>query len=106
MIPALGDVHKKVILITGCDTGFGRLLAIRASRHGFIVFAGCLTEEGAKSLKVEAGTVKGELHTPLLDVTKDESVLRVKTVVEERLVDGVSGFSGTLTYSRSFLGRH
>lgn len=31
----------KAILITGCDTGFGHQLAIKAKKSGFFVFACC-----------------------------------------------------------------
>jgi hypothetical protein len=33
----------KVVVITGCDTGFGRMLAERLHRAGFTVIAACLT---------------------------------------------------------------
>ena len=32
---------NKAILITGCDTGFGHQLAIRAKQAGFHIFACC-----------------------------------------------------------------
>ena len=35
---------KKAVLITGCDTGFGNLLAKRLANEGVTVFAACLTQ--------------------------------------------------------------
>lgn len=40
-------------MITGCDTGFGNMLAKRLDKDGVKVFAGCLTESGAQKLKSE-----------------------------------------------------
>jgi hypothetical protein len=55
----IGNIGEKAIVITGCDSGssfiglfqsinlsgFGRKTALRCVRHGFLVFAGCLTEQ-------------------------------------------------------------
>ncbi|KIH46717.1 hypothetical protein ANCDUO_23228 [Ancylostoma duodenale] len=41
----VGDLSSKAVLITGCDSGFGRELALRCIAKGFTVFAGCLTEK-------------------------------------------------------------
>ncbi len=50
-LPKVSNIKGKSILITGCDTGFGRALAIRLEELGCQVFAGCLTPEGVTSLK-------------------------------------------------------
>jgi len=42
--------YKKTILITGCDSGFGKGLVQSASLAGFKVIAACYTEKGAKEL--------------------------------------------------------
>ncbi|KAJ8314223.1 hypothetical protein KUTeg_008784 [Tegillarca granosa] len=39
------------VVITGCDSGFGKELAYRLDRFGFNVFAACLTEEAAAELE-------------------------------------------------------
>ena len=54
----------KIVLITGCDSGFGRDLAHSASDIGFDVVAVCLTKEGAKALTDVAATVVADLATP------------------------------------------
>jgi NAD(P)-dependent dehydrogenase (short-subunit alcohol dehydrogenase family) len=43
--------NQNVIVITGCDTGFGNSAAIRLQKMGFIVIAACLTEIGVEGLK-------------------------------------------------------
>ncbi|KAK8784609.1 hypothetical protein V5799_009029 [Amblyomma americanum] len=61
----------RAVLITGCDTGFGNMLAKRLSQEGFMVYAGCLdsNSEGAMVLK-KSRNVK----VMQLDVTKDNQV--------------------------------
>jgi hypothetical protein len=39
------DLKNKVVFITGCDSGFGRLLALKCARNGIPVFAGCYSLE-------------------------------------------------------------
>jgi hypothetical protein len=48
------DNTKHVIVITGCDSGFGDLSSRRLASLGFQVVSGCITSEGAERLK---GTV-------------------------------------------------
>ncbi|KAK6758810.1 hypothetical protein RB195_016193 [Necator americanus] len=79
----IGDLSSKAVLITGCDSGFGRELVFRCIDKGFTVFAGCLTEKGQTSLKAECSSPK--LHTVSLDVTSDDSVLKAKEYVESNL---------------------
>ncbi len=47
------DVEKEkcVIVITGCDSGFGLATAQRLHERGFIVVAACLTPAGVENLK-------------------------------------------------------
>lgn len=53
------------VLITGCDSGFGRQTAIRLASQGFLVLAGCLQEENARSL----ATVSSNIDAFVCDVT-------------------------------------
>ena len=45
------DQTKHVIVITGCDSGFGDLSSRRLTSLGFQVVSGCVTAEGAERLK-------------------------------------------------------
>ncbi|KAH8030969.1 hypothetical protein HPB51_012437 [Rhipicephalus microplus] len=67
----LVDGDGKAVLITGCDTGFGNMLARNLSQQGFLVFAGCLdsNSEGAMVLKKCRN-----VRVLQLDVTKDSQV--------------------------------
>lgn len=71
------DIKGKYVLITGCDTGFGRATAIKLDKMGACVLATCLTKEGEKSLKSEASD---KLKTFQMDVTNSK---QIKDVYEE-----------------------
>ncbi|XP_068447050.1 D-beta-hydroxybutyrate dehydrogenase, mitochondrial [Clinocottus analis] len=72
------------VLITGCDSGFGHQLAQCLDHKGFVVFAGCLSPEGAgaQSLATESSS---NLKVLQLDVTSDHDVQRAKKIVQENL---------------------
>ncbi|XP_033733590.1 D-beta-hydroxybutyrate dehydrogenase, mitochondrial-like [Pecten maximus] len=67
------DIGRKGVVITGCDTGFGHLLAKRLYDLGYRVYAGVLSLEspGAKVLQARQSD---RLHVIKLDVTKDDDV--------------------------------
>eukprot|EP00061_Rhincodon_typus_P001897 g16075.t1 len=67
----IGDVKDKFVFITGCDTGFGNLLAKRLERQGFCVLAGCLTQKGVDGLQRNNSST---LKTVLLDVADCSSI--------------------------------
>ena len=45
------DIKGKFVLITGCDSGFGRETAIRLDKMGVGVLATCLTKQGEENLE-------------------------------------------------------
>ncbi|XP_038053420.1 retinol dehydrogenase 7-like isoform X2 [Patiria miniata] len=67
------DITGKYVLITGCDSGFGNLLARRLdNRRGCHVIAACLTEAGMRDL----GSVTSSMVTTILmDIGSNESIL-------------------------------
>ncbi|XP_063808537.1 retinol dehydrogenase 7-like isoform X2 [Pseudophryne corroboree] len=67
----LENLSDKYVFITGCDSGFGNLLAKQLDRRGMKVLAACLTEKGAENLKKETSS---RLQTVMLDVTDSKSV--------------------------------
>ncbi|KAK3095115.1 hypothetical protein FSP39_010460 [Pinctada imbricata] len=78
----LEDYKGRHVMITGCDTGFGNMLAKRLDSMGFTVFAGCLTEKGGKDLKTDTSD---RLHVVSLDVTKIESIQNAMEVIKSSL---------------------
>ncbi|XP_032060617.1 retinol dehydrogenase 16-like [Aythya fuligula] len=80
-VPGLSE---KFVLITGCDSGFGSLLARQLDAQGLRVLAGCLTELGAARLRAATSQ---RLQTVLLDVTSSASIAAATTWVRERVGD-------------------
>ncbi|XP_075896145.1 dehydrogenase/reductase SDR family member 9 [Nelusetta ayraudi] len=76
---------EKYVYITGCDTGFGNLLARHLDQMGYRVIAGCYTEKGEDELKKSASD---RLSTVQLDVSDSASVARaaafIRTLVGEK----------------------
>ncbi|TKR70509.1 hypothetical protein L596_022531 [Steinernema carpocapsae] len=89
----VSDLHKKAVFISGCDSGFGRMLALKCVKNGIPVFAGCYTDEGAERLKEEAAGCKGNLETVPLDVMNEESVEKAANMVKEKLTGGLELFA-------------
>ena len=46
LFPIANYQSRGYVLITGCDSGFGRMLATELDRRGIPVIACCLTQEG------------------------------------------------------------
>ncbi|NWV21904.1 RDH16 dehydrogenase, partial [Origma solitaria] len=80
-VPRLSEKH---VLITGCDSGFGSLLARQLDARGLRVLAACLTEAGAAQLRA---ATSDRLQTVLLDVTSSKSIADVTAWVRERVGD-------------------
>jgi len=74
---------QKVVLVTGCDTGFGKAAALRLEELGYVVFAGCLN---AKSADINS-SVSDTFHVLQMDVTKqaevDAALTAIKTYLSE-----------------------
>ncbi|XP_015471116.1 retinol dehydrogenase 16-like [Parus major] len=80
-VPRLSEKH---VLITGCDSGFGNLLARQLDARGLRVLAACLTDSGAAQLRA---ATSDRLQTVLLDVTSSKSIADVTAWVRERVGD-------------------
>ncbi|XP_003476010.1 17-beta-hydroxysteroid dehydrogenase type 6-like [Cavia porcellus] len=80
----VSHLHDKYVFITGCDSGFGNLLARQLDMRGLRVLAACLTEEGAEKLRKRASE---RLETVILDVTQTESIAAATEWVKERVGD-------------------
>ncbi|XP_047722817.1 retinol dehydrogenase 16 isoform X1 [Prionailurus viverrinus] len=80
----VSDLRDKYIFITGCDSGFGNLLARQLDLRGLRVLAACLTEKGAEQLRDQTSD---RLETVILDVTKTESISAATEWVKEHVGD-------------------
>uniref|UniRef100_A0A8C9MCF8 17-beta-hydroxysteroid dehydrogenase type 6 n=1 Tax=Panthera tigris altaica TaxID=74533 RepID=A0A8C9MCF8_PANTA len=79
----VSDLRDKYVFITGCDSGFGNLLARQLDLRGLRVLAACLTEKGAEQLRDQTSD---RLETVILDVTKTESISAATEWVKEHLI--------------------
>ncbi|KAK6166794.1 hypothetical protein SNE40_023414 [Patella caerulea] len=73
---------EKYVLVTGCDIGFGNLLAKRLDGLGFHVIAACLKQDTADKLKKASSE---RLKTLLLDVTSEDDIKSALTKVKSIL---------------------
>ncbi|GMS93963.1 hypothetical protein PENTCL1PPCAC_16138, partial [Pristionchus entomophagus] len=75
------------VVISGCDSGFGRLTALRLIKKGVHLFAGCFTQQGRDALESDAEDCQsaGQLRTFQLDITSDESVANAFHLVKKIL---------------------
>ncbi|XP_067439505.1 D-beta-hydroxybutyrate dehydrogenase, mitochondrial isoform X1 [Thunnus thynnus] len=78
------DGSGYAVLITGCDSGFGHQLARCLDQQGFVVFAGCLSPEGAGAQSLVRQS-SSNLKILKLDVTSDEDVQQAKRMVQDNL---------------------
>jgi len=72
--------NQKVILITGCSSGFGLITAARLAEQGHLVWATMRDLSGKKDLENELARRKTQATVRELDVTK---IPTIKCVVEE-----------------------
>ncbi|KAM6979203.1 retinol dehydrogenase 1 [Tautogolabrus adspersus] len=75
---------RKHVLITGCDSGFGNLLARQLDGKGVHVIAACFTDKAATDL---AAAASPRLQTLLLDVTDSASIRRAVEFVSREVGD-------------------
>lgn len=69
------DPSRSVVVITGCDSGFGLGVVEKLLPQGFRIIATCMTEEGINRLKDKVAVVVR------CDVTKDDDINALSTAV-------------------------
>ena len=79
------NLHEKYVVITGCDSGFGKAFALQLDRLGFNVFATCLTTEGEDELRLLCSK---RLRTIRLDVRNSEEIAQAVKQVHSTLPAG------------------
>jgi 11-cis-retinol dehydrogenase len=80
---AIKGSRARLVVVTGCDSGFGEAVARALGARGFRVLAGCLTERGAGALRGAPG-----VEAFALDVTSAESVSALSARVSEARAAG------------------
>jgi NAD(P)-dependent dehydrogenase (short-subunit alcohol dehydrogenase family) len=97
---ATRSIHGLSVLVTGCDRGLGRDLALAFQSHHATVYAGCLTPAGVAAL---SSLSLPNLRPFLLDITTDASVTASVSFVQSSppysldvLVNNAGVFDGFL----------
>ncbi|XP_055975952.1 retinol dehydrogenase 16-like [Sorex fumeus] len=80
----VSQLQDKYVFITGCDSGFRKLLAKQLDQRGLRVLAACHREKGAELLRAQTSN---RLDTVILDVTNSESIAVATQWVKERTGD-------------------
>lgn len=83
--PRHHEDKQLAVVITGCDTGFGKELAILAAQLGFFVFAGCLKKESFQQF--ETLDDQQNIRPLRVDVTSDTDVKEMADQVKSWLAD-------------------
>lgn len=76
-----------VVVITGCDTGFGsEITEDLYQRGGFTIYATCLTEQAVEKYNARQSS---RIRALQVDVTKQQDVERLRAQVEAECPQGV-----------------
>ncbi|KAL3045777.1 hypothetical protein OYC64_013935 [Pagothenia borchgrevinki] len=81
-LPRVPDKGNKYVYITGCDSGFGNLLARHLDSKGFRVIASCFSEKGEEDLRKSCSP---NLRTTHLDVRSQDSVAKVAAMIKDKV---------------------
>eukprot|EP01006_Ploeotia_vitrea_P030113 TRINITY_DN62577_c0_g1_i1.p1 TRINITY_DN62577_c0_g1~~TRINITY_DN62577_c0_g1_i1.p1 ORF type:complete len:320 (+),score=8.91 TRINITY_DN62577_c0_g1_i1:67-1026(+) len=71
-------LNRKAVLITGCDSGMGKGLALSLAKQNMQVYAGCLTTQG-----MAAFSSTPNIKPVQLDVTDQAAVDAVRQIIED-----------------------
>ncbi|MCY7692429.1 oxidoreductase [Bacillus altitudinis] len=67
---------NKTAIVTGANSGFGKLITLRLAKQGYTVIAGVRQEANAKKLaeEVKKAALSESIHIEALDVTNTQSI--------------------------------
>eukprot|EP01084_Bolivina_argentea_P121485 215287_1 len=85
------SLKGKIMLITGCDTGFGNSLTRKLDKMGSIVFACCLNQSTANQLNTSTSE---NVHVLIMDVTNLEQIKNTYKIVKKFCIDTKSPLFG------------
>ncbi|KAJ3584421.1 hypothetical protein NHX12_014916 [Muraenolepis orangiensis] len=81
-MPRVSDKGAKHVYVTGCDSGFGEMLARHLDALGFSVIAGCFTEKGEEDLRKHCSARMTAVH---LNVRSQESIAKVAAAIKNKV---------------------
>lgn len=78
-------LHKKVALVTGCDSGIGRSICKIFADHGATVYANVLREESAREIRSECKALEGTVFPVVFDITDKSLIMdQIKKIKKEQ----------------------
>ncbi|KAM4770887.1 D-beta-hydroxybutyrate dehydrogenase, mitochondrial-like [Rhinophrynus dorsalis] len=99
------DPEGRAVLITGCDSGFGNLLAQRLLSMGFTVFATCLFPDGEGAQSLKRYSSPDQLKIVRLNVSSEKEMADAKEFVQNNLPEkglwGIVNNAGISTWGLS-----
>lgn len=81
-IKAAWITNHKVIIVIGADDGVGFFLVKYLDRLGHIIFAGCITDEGAQNLQT---STSNRVMVKLVDISTQESIDSFYQAISKKL---------------------
>ncbi|KRY41211.1 17-beta-hydroxysteroid dehydrogenase type 6 [Trichinella spiralis] len=81
------NLHRKAVFITGCDTGFGRNLALHLVQHGIPTFVTCKSKQAVDEVTTALAAIDSPSPSWViqLDVTSQDSVDQAYNFVKNNL---------------------
>uniref|UniRef100_A0A0K0FYL0 NAD(P)-binding protein n=1 Tax=Strongyloides venezuelensis TaxID=75913 RepID=A0A0K0FYL0_STRVS len=98
----ISEFNAKCIIITGCDSGFGKELAIKCNNKGFIVFACCLTKEGYDNIS----NTNKRIIPYILDITDSSNINEFVDYVTNTISNSESWILYALVNNASIFGAY
>lgn len=80
--PRVPNKSDKHVYITGCDSGFGNMLARHLDERGFCVIAACFTEKGEEELRKACSARLTSVH---LDVTNVDNITKAAAFIKDKV---------------------
>ena len=90
-----------VVLITGCNSGFGTLTAFHFARHGYHVFATVRSSSAATELEKTASGADVSLDILQLDVTDEQAIINAEHFEKYSSKDIENTYDGLGTLNNS-----
>jgi NAD(P)-dependent dehydrogenase (short-subunit alcohol dehydrogenase family) len=81
----MGDLLRKVAVVTGASRGLGQRIAVRLGQHGAAVALLARNEAGLQATRRQIESLGARTQVVPVDLSKPDSLERVKTVIERDL---------------------
>lgn len=78
--PRVTNPSSRYVVISGCDSGFGYMLAQQLDKLQYNVYAGCLTDQGIQQIQ---STCSKRVHPIRLDITKQNDIDSLVNTVKQ-----------------------